>query len=59
MEKELIISVAKLIALSCLSSINGIKHSANLERFHFVIIGWLQYAYLPIWSIELNTVFGS
>ena len=34
------------------------RHSANLVKFHLVIGGWLEYAYLPNLSIELKTVLG-
>ena len=36
---ELIVSVAILTALSWSLSIRGSKHSANLDKFHFVIAG--------------------
>ena len=53
-----ITSVAILIAASSFLSISGMRHSANLAKFHLVIGGWLEYAYLPNLSIELKTVLG-
>ena len=54
-----IISDAILIEVFSFLSIRGIRHSANLAKFHLVIGGWLEKAYLPNLSIELNTVLGS
>ena len=46
------------MALSSFLSMSGIRHSANLDKFHFVIGGWFEKEYLPSWSIELKTVLG-